>query len=72
MEDDVIGRVLPLVPGRCVAIAESGINTRADVEAVAELGADAVLVGSSLSVAGNVSQSVTELAGVPRGKARHG
>jgi indole-3-glycerol phosphate synthase len=72
MEDDVIGRVLPRVPTRCIAIAESGITTRADVETVAELGADAVLVGSSLSVAGNVSQSVTELAGVPRGNVRHG
>ena len=42
---------LPRIPGEIVAIAESGVKTRADVERYARCGADAVLVGSSISAA---------------------
>jgi indole-3-glycerol phosphate synthase len=72
IEDDVIRRIIPLVPPDRVAIAESGISTAADVADVAALGADAVLVGSFLSAAGNVADSVRTLAGIPRGSLRHG
>lgn len=71
METAVLERVLPLIPSRTVAVAESGILTRADVEAVARLGADAVLVGSFLSSSTDVVASVAELCGVPR-EARRG
>lgn len=71
MEPEVLDRVLPLIPAGCIAIAESGISTRADVEVVARLGADAVLVGSFLSRAGDVVASVADLCGVTR-EARRG
>ena len=66
MEPDVITRLLPLIPSSCVAIAESGISSRSDVEEVARLGADAVLVGSSLSLASDPQDAVARLTGVTR------
>jgi indole-3-glycerol phosphate synthase len=41
-------RLLPLVPPEVVLVAESGIRTAADVRAMGDLGANAVLVGESL------------------------
>jgi indole-3-glycerol phosphate synthase len=68
MEPDVITRLIPMIPSTCVAIAESGIATRRDVETVAQLGADAVLVGSSLSMAPDPQHAVAALVGVPRAR----
>ena len=48
---------------RPVIIAESGINTRADVERVAKAGVDAILVGESLMRSGDIGQKVKELMG---------
>jgi indole-3-glycerol phosphate synthase len=59
-------RLLPLIPPSTIAIAESGMTTRADVERVAALGADAVLVGSSLSAAKDPAALVKELSSVRR------
>ena len=59
-------RVVPLIPEGLVAVAESGIATRADVERYASSGADAVLVGSSISAAADPRQATRALAGVPR------
>jgi indole-3-glycerol phosphate synthase len=70
MEPEVLARLLQIIPSRCVAIAESGITTRADVEEVAMLGADAVLVGSSLSVSPSPRAAVEALVGVVRGRRR--
>jgi len=66
MEADVLDRVLPRIPAGCVAIAESGIQGRADVEAAAGLGADAVLVGSLFSTSADAAHSAGSLDGVPR------
>jgi indole-3-glycerol phosphate synthase len=44
-------------------IAESGINTRADVERVAKAGVNAILVGESLMKSGDISAKVKELMG---------
>ena len=41
-------RVAPLIPDRCVKIAESGVRDAHDLIVYAEYGADAVLVGESL------------------------
>jgi indole-3-glycerol phosphate synthase len=49
-----------------IAIAESGVSGRVDVERVARAGADAVLVGSSVSAAANPEEAVRCLTGVPR------
>ena len=66
MEDGVIEVLIPMIPSFLVAIAESGVSTREDVERVAGLGADAVLVGSALSVAADPRHMVGQLTGVPR------
>jgi indole-3-glycerol phosphate synthase len=59
-------RIIPLVARSAVAIAESGVHHRADVERYAAIGADAVLVGSSLSAAGDPAAATRALTGVPR------
>jgi indole-3-glycerol phosphate synthase len=64
-------RLLPLIPAARVAVAESGIRARPDVEHAAACGADAVLVGSMLSAAADPAARLRELTGVPR-QARHG
>jgi indole-3-glycerol phosphate synthase len=63
-------RLLGLVPPALVAVAESGIAGRADVERVSRAGADAVLVGSVISAAADPRAAVRELASVERGAAR--
>ena len=59
-------RIVPLIPRDVVAIAESGIASWADVERYAAVGADAVLVGSSLSAAAEPVLATRALANVPR------
>ena len=59
-------RLLVRVPPSVVAIAESGVVDRAGVELVARAGADAVLVGSSVSSAADPAEAVRCLTGVPR------
>ncbi|HET9455194.1 MAG TPA: indole-3-glycerol phosphate synthase TrpC [Gemmatimonadaceae bacterium] len=60
-------RLIPAIPADRVAIAESGMRTEADVARAAAAGADAVLVGSSLSAASDPAAAVRALTGVPRG-----
>ena len=59
-------RLIPQIPPGIVAVAESGVQSRADVERYAAIGADAVLVGSILSAAKNPRQTTHDLTGVPR------
>jgi indole-3-glycerol phosphate synthase len=59
-------RLLDMIPPGIVAIAESGVSGRADVERVARVGADAILVGSSISAAPDPIAAVRELSGVSR------
>lgn len=59
-------RLLASVPAPIVAVAESGISGRGDVEQVARAGADAVLVGSLVSAAPDPAAAVRELASVAR------
>ena len=66
MEPEVHARVIPLVPVDRLVIAESGIATRTDVERLAALGADAILVGASLSRAESPVEAVSALTGVGR------
>jgi indole-3-glycerol phosphate synthase len=66
MEDGVVEQLIPEIPPYLFAIAESGVSTRRDVERAAELGADAVLVGSSLSLSADPKQAVKALTGVSR------
>jgi indole-3-glycerol phosphate synthase len=59
-------RLLPLVPPEVVAVAESGIETRSDVERMAAAGADHVLVGTALARLAEPGPAVRALGGVPR------
>jgi indole-3-glycerol phosphate synthase len=59
-------RILPLIPRGVVAIAESGVKRVADVQRVADAGADAVLVGSELSGATDPESVLRSLTGVAR------
>jgi indole-3-glycerol phosphate synthase len=54
------GDAAPTPVPRRIIVAESGINTRADVE---RLGTDAILVGESLMRSGNIAGKVKELLG---------
>lgn len=56
----------PKIPRDKVCVSESGIFNRADVERVANAGADAVLVGEALMRAQNVGAVMRELTNVPR------
>ena len=59
-------RLIPKIPRGLVAIAESGVRTRGDVQRYAVCGADAVLVGSSISGATDPVQATREITAVPR------
>jgi indole-3-glycerol phosphate synthase len=63
---EVTTRLIAMVPPDRIAIAESGITSRGDVERVAAAGADAVLVGSSISAAVDPAAAVAALTGVGR------
>ena len=63
-------RLLPLVPRTHIAIYESGVSLRADVERAASCGADAVLVGSSISASSTPTDAVAALTGVARSHRR--
>jgi indole-3-glycerol phosphate synthase len=60
--------ILRSVPPEVVAVAESGMATVADVEAAAQAGADAVLIGTALSSAVDPDALLARLGGI----ARHG
>jgi indole-3-glycerol phosphate synthase len=55
-------RLAPRIPSGNIIVAESAIFTRADVERVARVGAQAVLVGEALVRADDIGAKVRELA----------
>ena len=57
-------RLRPLIPQGKIVVAESGINSRQDVERLKQAGANAILVGKALVTAKDVAAKVRELAGV--------
>jgi indole-3-glycerol phosphate synthase len=59
-------RLLNRIPATVIAVAESGVSDRADVERVAKAGADAVLVGSTVSAAADPEDAVRRLTAVSR------
>jgi len=62
----VTARLIPLIPADRLAIAESGVSARSDVERAAAVGADAVLVGSTVSASSDPAAAVAALTGVAR------
>ena len=59
-------RLLQRVPAEAVAVAESGMADLSDVIRARDHGADAVLIGTALSAAGDPGGLLDQLAGVPR------
>lgn len=66
IEPEVGAALVRLVPADCVAIAESGVRGVSDVRRAAASGADAVLVGSSLSASPDPTAAVRALTNVTR------
>ncbi len=54
-------RLRSLVPAPLIVVAESGIRTTADVQALRELNVDAMLIGEALVTSGNVMDKIKEL-----------
>ncbi len=54
------------VPGNIAVVAESGVESRNDIERVAAAGADFVLVGTSVARHGDPEEAVRALVGVKR------
>jgi indole-3-glycerol phosphate synthase len=61
-----VENLLAAIPGDIVAVAESGLSTKRDVEMVAGWGADAVLVGTALARAAHPETAVRALTGCAR------
>jgi indole-3-glycerol phosphate synthase len=66
IDPHTVGRLVPLIPSDRIAVAESGYSSRESVETAAAAGADAVLVGSSLSQSAQPIAAVAAIASVPR------
>lgn len=66
VDPGTVWRIVPLIPPDCVAVAESGYASRESVEQAAAAGADAVLVGSSLSGSPDPEAAVRSITSVPR------
>ena len=59
-------KLLSEVPADLVAVAESGMQSLEDVERAARAGADAVLVGTALTMTQAPETLVARIASVPR------
>jgi indole-3-glycerol phosphate synthase len=66
IDRDTVFRLVPLVPADRVAVAESGYETPESVAGAAAAGADAVLVGSSLSKSADPAAAVSSISRIPR------
>ncbi|MEP7381002.1 MAG: indole-3-glycerol-phosphate synthase [Gemmatimonadota bacterium] len=66
IEPWVSERLIPMIPGDRVRVAESGMSTAADVARAAKLGADAVLIGSSLSSSPDPRGTLARLCAISR------
>ena len=54
--------LLPGVPDGVTVVAESGLRTRSDLDALADAGVDAVLIGEALMRAGDIEATCRQLA----------
>lgn len=66
MESDLHAALVPRVPADLVAVAESGLASRADVVRAGWLGADAVLVGTAVGRSADPGAALAALVDVPR------
>ncbi|MCW5942149.1 MAG: indole-3-glycerol phosphate synthase TrpC [Fimbriimonadaceae bacterium] len=56
-------RILPMLPKDCLAVAESGLESRPDVERMRGAGARAVLIGTAFCAAPDIEAKVREVMG---------
>lgn len=63
VDQETAARLSKLVPPECVLVSESGIVSRADMEAAEAAGADAVLIGETLMRSGDPAATLRELRG---------
>ena len=66
MDHGLVERLIGEIPAASVAVAESGLSRRSDVEAVGARGADAVLVGAAIAGAPDPAAALGSLVGVVR------
>lgn len=66
--DDAAASLIPLISRRCIAVAESGYRTAADVSRAAAAGADAVLIGSELSASLHPRQLLGDVTTIKRSR----
>jgi indole-3-glycerol phosphate synthase len=66
LDTDAAWTILRGVPRECLAVAESGMATAADVERASAAGADAVLIGTALSSAADPDALLARLSQVAR------
>jgi indole-3-glycerol phosphate synthase len=66
IDTEAAWKIVRQVPSDLIAVAESGMVGQADVERVAEAGADAVLIGTALSAAPSPERLIRELSTVRR------
>ena len=66
LDPSLAASLLPKVPSGLLAVAESGLQSRGDVERVAGFGADAVLIGSAVAGAVDPTEALRGLVGVDR------
>lgn len=64
---DTTKHLRPKIPENITVVSESGIHTPEDVAFVRQCGVDAILVGTELMRADNVSLRITEIMGCPPG-----
>ena len=57
-------RLRPMIPSEIAVVAESGIFTAADVERLARINVDAILVGEALVTSEDIPATVRELSGL--------
>ena len=63
VDTDNSRRLRSLIPSEVLFVSESGVSTAADVQALREIGADAVLIGETLMKAADKRQKLNELRG---------
>lgn len=68
VDPDTFGRLVGLLPGDVVKVAESGVSGVADAERYHREGADVVLVGESLVKDGDPTTAVAAMRAVGRGR----
>ncbi len=61
MDSQISIRLRAKIPSKCLAVSESGVRSRADLQRLAEAGFNAVLVGERLMTAPNPAKALAEL-----------